>query len=206
MKSLEKVISRIESELDEKDQVREIALKSSRAIVRLSGTILRGLHSGEKGETELVELRDELSRLSSLLKSNQDIAFTGYVMTAFQEFSEVNIIKSILENDDVPSPEDIEVPSVGYLLGLGDSVGELRRFCLEELKSGKTDRASYFLERMEDIFVALLRFDLPDAIVPIRRKQDVARSLLEKTRGDVAVATSARNLQDKLEEVLRKKT
>jgi translin len=113
-------------------------------------------------------------------------------------------VLSMLESDDVPSPEDLEVSSTGYLLGLGDSVGELRRFCLDELKAGRTERANHFLERMEDIFVALMRFDLPDAIVPIRRKQDVARSLLEKTRGDVAVATSARNLQDRLEEVLRK--
>ncbi len=204
MKSLDKVASMIEAELDEKDQVREIALKSSRAIVRLSGTILRGLHGGEKGETELLELRDEMSRLSGLLKTNQDLAFTGYVMTAFQEFSEVSIVLSILEKDDVPSPEDLDVPSVGYLLGLADTVGELRRFCLEELKAGRTDRANYFLERMEDIFVALVRFDLPDAIVPIRRKQDVARSLLEKTRGDVAVATSAKNLQEKLEQALKR--
>jgi translin len=204
MKNLEKVISEIEAELEEKDQVREVALKSSRVIVRLSGTILRGLHSGQKGTAELAELKDELSRLSSLLKNNPDIAFTGYVETAFQEYSEVSIVLSILEKDDVPSPEDLDVSSTGYLLGLGDSVGELRRFCLDELKAGKTERANYFLERMEDIFVALIRFDLPDAIVPIRRKQDVARSLLEKTRGDVAVATSARNLQDKLEEVLRK--
>jgi len=49
-----------------------------------------------------------------------------------------------------------------------------------------------------------MRFDYPDAIVAVRRKQDVARSLLEKTRGEVAVSASAMNLQRKLEEVYRK--
>jgi translin len=83
-------------------------------------------------------------------------------------------------------------------------VGELRRFCLEELKTGKVARANHFLDRMEDIFTAIMRFDYPEAIVPLRHKQDVARSLLEKTRGEVAVAASAKNLHEKIEEILRK--
>ena len=48
MKNLEKVVSKIEAELDEKDEVREVALKSSRAVIRLSGSILRELHRKEK--------------------------------------------------------------------------------------------------------------------------------------------------------------
>jgi len=204
LKNLEKIVSEIESELEGKDKVREAALKLSRTIVRLSGSAIRGLHTGEKPEKEFAELKGQLAKLSEILKQNPDVASTGYVETAFQEYSEAEIVRSILEKGDVPSPADLGVSSTGYLLGLGDSVGELRRFCLDELKTGRTDRANYFLERMEDIFVELMRFDLPDAIVPIRRKQDVARSLLEKTRGDVAVATSARNLQDKLEEALKR--
>ncbi len=40
-----------------------------------------------------------------------------------------------------------------------------------------------------------MRFDYPDAIVAIRKKQDVARSLLEKTRGEMTVAMSNRTAQ-----------
>ncbi len=204
MKNLEKIVSDIESELAEKDKVREVVLKSSRSIVRLSGTVMRSLHVGEKTDKDMAELSEELSKLSKILSENPDMASAGYVETAYQEYAEARIVMSILEKGDVPNPSELGVTSTGYLLGLGDSVGELRRLCLDELKAGRTDRANYFLDRMEEIFVGLMRFDLPDAIVPIRRKQDVARSLLEKTRGDVAVATSARNLQDKLEEALKR--
>ncbi len=62
MKNLEKVVSKIEAELDEKDQVREVALKSARAVARMAGTILRGLHKGQDGKTSLVELKDEVSQ------------------------------------------------------------------------------------------------------------------------------------------------
>lgn len=204
MKNLDKIMVRVESELDEKDQVREVALKSSRAIVRMSGTLMRGVHTGSRDSAALAELKDETSSLSSLLATNPDLATAGYVETAFQEYAELGIVMSIVDTDDVPSPEDLGVSSNVYLLALGDSVGELRRLCLDELKSGRVDKANYFLEKMEDIFVSLMRFDYPDAIVPVRRKQDIARSLLEKTRGDVAVATSAQKLQDKLDLVLKK--
>lgn len=136
MKNLEKTVSKIEEELDEKDEIREVALKSSRAIVRLSGELLKGLHRGERVANDLGDLKDEVSRLSSLLSDHPDLYSAGYVENALQEYAEVEIVMSILEKDDVPSPEDLEVDSVPYLLGLGDTIGELRRFCLDELKRG----------------------------------------------------------------------
>jgi len=60
---------------------------------------------------------------------------------------------------------------------------------------------------MEEIYDQLMRFDHPSAIVPIRRKQDVARTLIEKTRGEIAVATRGKILEEsisKLEERLHK--
>jgi len=204
LKNLEKVISKIETELDEKDQVREVALKSSRVVARLSGGILRGLHRGADVKAEVRELKDEVSKLGSLLSEHPELESAGYVEGALQEYAEVCMVISLIEKGDVPSPEEIGVDSIPYILGLGDSVGELRRLCLSELKVGNVARANHFLEIMEDMFAALMRFDYPEAIIPIRRKQDVARSVLEKTRGEVAVAASARNLQEKLEEVLKR--
>ena len=205
MKNLDRVVSKIEAELDEKDQIREVALKSSRVVVRLSGNIVRGLHKKIERTAELEALKDEVSNLSSLLREHPELEHAGYVENAFQEYAEVNVIMSLVDRADVPSPEELNVGSVPYLLALGDSIGELRRFCLDELKGGKVAMANKYLEMMEDLFTALMRFDYPEAIVPLRHKQDVARSLLEKTRGEVAVAASARNLHERLDEVLKKK-
>ncbi len=202
--NLERAVSTIEKELDEKDQIREVALKSSRAIVRLSGSILKGMHRGEDVKTSLDELRDEASRLSSLIADHPDLVTAGYVENAFQEYAEVCIVLSLVERHDVPLPEQLRIGSVAYLLGLGDAVGELRRFCLDALRKGDLEVSNRYLDMMEDIFTALMRFDYPDALVAIRRKQDVIRSLLEKTRGEVAVATAAGRLQGKLDELLRK--
>ena len=204
MKNLEKVGSRIESELDEKDQIREIALKSSRLIVRLSGRLVRSLHKEKAQDQSIEELREEVSKLSGLLRGHEDISNAGYVHSALQEYSEAMILMSILETGDVPSPQELGVGNVPFLLGLGDSVGELRRLCLECLREGDVKKAGTFLDIMEETFSALMRFDYPDAILPLRHKQDVARSVLEKTRGDVAVAVSAGRLENKLDDILKK--
>lgn len=201
MKNLEEAVAKIELELDEKDQIREIALKSSRAVVRLSGSALKDLHRGVDIGPKLAELKDEASRLSNLLLDHPDLARTGYVESAFQEYGEVGMVMSLLSKDDVPLPEDLGIGSIPYLLALGDTIGELRRFALEELRKGNTERANNHLDVMEDIYHALMRFDYPDAIAAVKHKQDVARSLLEKTRGDVAVATNAKRLHDKLDDL-----
>ncbi|MCJ7562590.1 MAG: translin family protein, partial [Thermoplasmata archaeon] len=140
--NLEKVVTKIEEELDEKDQIREVALKSSRAVVRLSGGIMKSIHRDEDITEALDELKDEASMLSSLITDHPDLWSAGYVESAFQEYAEVGIILSILERDDVPSPDDLGVSSVAYLLALGDSVGELRRLALDELKRSNVIRAN----------------------------------------------------------------
>ena len=50
------------------------------------------------------------------------------------------------------------------------------------------DDARVLFERMEAVGDNVLGFDVPDAIAPIRRKQDVARSIIEKTRSDITNA------------------
>jgi len=171
----------------------------------MSGSILRGLHRKEDVSEQFKDLKEEVSRLTGLLSDHHDISSAGYVESAYQEYAEAGIMISLLEKGDVPTPDELGIGNVPYLLGLADTVGELRRACLDELKSGKVEKANAHLERMEDIFAELMRFDYPEAILPIKRKQDIVRSLLEKTRGEVAVAASTRDLHARLEEILKKK-
>jgi len=91
--------------------------------------------------------------------------------------------------------------SIGDMVGLGDTVGELRRFALENLRRGDTRVAWSYLEKMERILDALMRFDYPTSLVALKRKQDIARGLIEKTRGEVAVAARSQELAEKLDAV-----
>lgn len=198
MKNLDAIANRIQARLDEKDTVREIAIKSSRAIIRISGSVIHSIHKGEDIEEMMSEALDEAQRLRSLLLEHPELLNSGLVEDAMQEFCEAAILLSIYRHEDLPSPEELDVPYTAYLLGLADCIGELRRFALEALRAGQTEKASEYLEMMEEFFQVIMRFDYPDALVSIRRKQDIARSLLEKTRGEVAVAVSSKRLGDRI--------
>ncbi len=205
MKNLEEIATRIESRLDEKDAVREVAIKSSRAINRLAGSIVHSIHKGEDINSLMHEALDETHRLRSLLEDYPDLWASGLVEGSLQELSEAAILLSLVnDDDDLPDPDALGVPLASYLLGLADAVGELRRFALEKLRGGDVEEATKYLEMMEDIFLVIMRFDYPDALVAIRRKQDVARSLLEKTRGELAVAVNSRRLQAKIDGLAKK--
>jgi translin len=156
------------------------------------------VHKRENVEAMMDEATDEANRLRSLLSDHQDIWHSGMVEDAMQELAEAAIMVSIASEGDLPTPEELGVPMSSYLMGLADSIGELRRFALDALKEGRMEDALRYLEMMEDMYQVIMRFDFPDALVAIRRKQDIARSLLEKTRGEVAVGVSSKLLGEKL--------
>src|SRR5436853_6552102 len=85
MKNLDDVIEEIESRLDEKDEVRELTIKSSRTIARLSGSAIQGMHRGNDVDTQLQETREEILKLRSLLKDHPDLYHTGIDENPMQE-------------------------------------------------------------------------------------------------------------------------
>ncbi len=190
--------------MNEKDTVREVALKSSRAVIRLSTTAVRIIHRGDDPSEMLMEAKDEAMRLRSLLHEHPDLFHSGFVENALQELVEACIVHALNKGETIPSPEELGSTDAGYLLGLADSVGEMRRFALDALRDGDVEGATLQLNRMEYVFETLMRFNYPSALVSIRRKQDIVRSLLEKTRGEISLAHSNLTLSCEVQE-LRKK-
>jgi translin len=53
---------------------------------------------------------------------------------------------------------------------------------------------------MEDMYYVLVTMDYPDAITGnLRRATDIARSIIEKTRGDLSLSIGQRTLREALE-------
>ncbi len=199
---LQEVGNTIEEELDDKDSVREIAIKSSREIVRLSSRAIMKMHRGENCSEEIKKVKDEVWHLRSLLlKEYPDIYYAGFVQNAMQEYVEAMLFYSVMHNRDWPTHKDLNVNATAYLMGCGDLVGELRREVLENLREENFERAEEYLKIMEEIYEMLLRFNYPSGLVPIKQKQDLARALVEKTRGEITIATMNRRLEKKLTEI-----
>ncbi len=204
MEELREIADQIESELDDKDTVREIAYKSSRAIIRLSGGAIRAMHRGENPQTLLNEARDEAAQLKTVAADHKDISSTGFVESAYQELAEAFVLNAIINGEKLPSPRSLGITSTSYVLGLGDVIGELRRQVLDHIRKDDIDTASKYLEMMEIIYDILMRFDYPSGMLPIRKKQDVGRMLVEKTRGEVTLAMRSSGLEKKIARLEKK--
>jgi len=202
MKNLEAIAKKIEKKLDEKDNLREKAIKKCREIIRVCRKAIGGMHGENISEEEITQACTLNKELKNILKNYPDLSMAGYVEHASQELVEGCCLLAILQDEQLPTPEKLDVSYSSYLLGLGDVVGELRRNILDLIKIGEMERAEDFFEKMEQIYSVLMRFDYPSGFVPIKKKQDVARQLIERTRGTLLLSGKNWSLEEKLDGLL----
>ena len=194
----------ISRHLKEKDRAREEALALTRAVVRSSGAAIRSVHRGELDRALDLAGRagEDLASILNLLKEHPDVRYSGLVDGAEQEYAEARIVYSLITEGGIPHPREVGVEMTSYLAGLGDAVGELRRHILDLIRLGRPEEGEVHLAAMEEIYHLLISFDYPDAVTKgMRRKGDVARSLLDRTRGDLTNAIGQRRLEVQLREV-----
>ena len=202
MRNLEGIIKKIDGHISEKDQAREQALKISRDIIIKCRKAIQKLHTDNWDDAEALIDRsgEDIEKLNSVTENFPDLIHEGFVDNAAQEYVEAQCFYAILQDKELPDPDSLHTTYKAYLLGLGDVVGELRRGALDLVIKGDTDRAYNYLGYMDNIYDALMQFDYPSNLVPIKRKQDIARSLIEKTRGELAVASCERRIDDRANE------
>jgi len=200
--NISEIIEEIREVLDKKDELREEALKLTREIVRLSGDSIKALHREEiETAKERLEKAEELvKKLKEKLRGHEDLYFTGYVQSAHQEYVEALLFYCYLIGKEFPSPREIGIPEADYALGIGDFIGELRRYFLTLLLKGDLEKAQEVYAFMEKVYDELVTLEYPKGLVNIRQKQDQARYILERTLEDLTRAKINKDLEKKLEE------
>ncbi|CUX77430.1 Uncharacterized protein MJ0175 [Thermococcus chitonophagus] len=201
---IEEVIRKVKEVLDEKDSLREEALQITREIVRLSGDSIKAMHRGElkTAEERLRRAGELVSLLREKLGNHPDLYYTGHVQTANQEFTEATLLYHYLTDKNFPGYEDLGVPPQDYILGVGDFIGELRRYFLISLMEGDIERAEETYRFMEEVYEELMTLEYPKGLVNVRQKQDQARYILERTLEDLTRAKLNMKLERKLEEAI----
>ncbi len=202
--NLSEIIRQIKDYLDERDNVRDKALKLSRDIIRTSGWAITSLLSGdtENAEWHLTQLRDITARFIGLLEPYPELLNSGFANNALSEYVEAIVLQNILTTGTIPGPGELGVNPVPYLQGLADVVGELRRMILENLRKNRIEDNWRLLEYMETIYLHLSTLDYPDALLPgIRHKTDTARRLVDETKAFLVDIQSRKEL----EKLLKKK-
>jgi translin len=189
--------------LKEKDAAREISFKKVRQLIRTCGDGIRCLHRGDfsGAEKRAENARALMADTAEELSAHPDLSHSPSTRAGQMEYAELMAVSRLLTEKRVPTMAEVGVPPAPYLSGLGDTVGEIRRHILNLLRRGETGEAEEYLEISESIYDVLMGFDYPKAITgELRHKQDVARSLIERTRADVTNAVLQKDLSRKLEE------
>ena len=174
--------------LSELEKKRTKAMETSRIITRKTKNMIHGIHVREDYREIADGIRKDVDGLIDYLRDDPCIFYLAVVQDSLGEYAEAFIFASVIEKKDVPSCEDLGIPPQAWVMGLADSIGEMRRMVLTYLIDGDIDNARELFDRMDSVGDDVLSFDVPDAIVPVRRKQDVARSIIEKTRSDITNA------------------
>lgn len=200
--SLEAIGERARSHFTAKDQAREKALELCREATRLSTNAIRAVHRQEyaEGKKSLSRAKSLLKDISRTLAAHPDLFYVGYVHDATKEFVEGCVTLALVQGKGLPSPEDLGVSYPAYLNGMGEAVGELRRYLLDTIRKGDLSRCEEVMAAMDDVYGILVTMDFPEALTQgLRRTTDSVRGILEKTRGDLTVAFEQRGLQKQLE-------
>lgn len=195
-------LKKISSQLDDVEHRREVLIKGTRGVIMKCSKSIMALHRGllEDAAKLLEEAQTELSSLRAHTRDDLE----RYLINAEQEFVEAYQLKCVYEKTSLAGIDDLKVATSSYLLGLLDSIGEIKRMIYDNLRTERTSDALKLFALMEDLYGSIYPFAVYDNIVPgIKRKLDVAKLLIENARSTLT-EESNRNLLIKRIDILER--
>jgi len=199
--NLESIADQIRESFSTKDAAREKVLPLCRRTIRNCANAIRAVHRQEFDQaTKLLQsARNLLSEAEQGISAYGELGHAGFVKDAQKEFAEGSITLALVTGNRLPDPDELGIDAAAYLNGLGEAVGELRRYLLDGMRRGNLSQGEELLSAMDDIYNTLVTMDFPDAITGgLRRTTDMVRGVLERTRSDLTLAIGQKGLVDKL--------
>lgn len=203
MNKLEELTDKAHQDFEARHQIRENALKLTRQLTRNAAHAIRAIHRGEAdaADANMAEAREIVAELKKSVEPDPEIYYSGYTQDALKEYVEAQVTIDLIQNHPVQLPEDLGIEYATYLRGLAETIGELRRRCLDILRHGYSDEVERLLDLMDEIYALLVTVDYPDAITHgLRRQTDLVRGIIERTRADLTTSLGEQRLQQSLKE------
>jgi len=201
------IFSGVESSLSDSGKLfesvvvrREKLIKESREVIALSAKSIVSIHNSKF--TEAKELQKLASQKLEDLRKVAVSDLLRYILPSEVELVECSIVLALSTNSDLPSREQLGVEPASYILGLLDSIGEMKRLVLDTIRKGDFENAQRTFEIMERLYLLLAPFSVYDHVVGgSKRKLDVARILIEDVRGTVTEESRRRELIRSVEQL-----
>jgi translin len=171
----------MEKEFIDIDSKREELIRNSRDVIRLSGQAIIHIHSKQiiDGEKKLKLAEKKLRHLQKIGKGG----LFKHISVAEQEFVEGMSLLCISKNLELPLAKKLKISNSSYITGLLDCIGEMKRMVFDKIRQGDISEANNIFDTMQKIYELIFPFAEFDKVIPgIRKKTDVARTLIESVR------------------------
>jgi len=201
---LEDIAEQIRRGFTELDAAREKVLPCCREVIRNCSQAIRAVHRQEFDQAAklLKTARSLLDEAQKAAVDYSELNHTGFFKDAQKEYAEGSILLAVVGGKPIPSPGLLGIDAAAYLNGLGEAVGELRRYLLDSMRQGDISRGEELLWVMDDIYSVLVTMDFPDAITGgLRRTTDMVRGVLERTRSDLTLIMRQKDLESRLDNI-----
>jgi translin len=199
---LDPVAESLRERFDAMNEAREIGLSESRKAIRSCGNAIRAMHRYEMDQAKVLldEAKAHLEAAQGALSPHPEVLHAGFVHDAQKEYAEGMITFALVTGAAMPTIDGLAISAASYAKGMAESIGELRRHILDLMRQGELERCEELLGSMDDMYYVLVSMDYPDGITQgLRRLTDVARSIIERTRGDYTTSSIQSALRDSLE-------
>lgn len=209
MIDFETLSDQIRESFEEKNEIRDNALAQSRNLIRHAARAIRAIHREDEAlaQEHLAEADDLAQALREGLSAYPELYFSGYAQDALKEYTEAHLTVATILDKEWPTPDDLQVEYATYLNGMSEVVGELRRRIMDIMREGHSPEVERLLDVMDDIYAQLVTMDFPDALTyGLRRRTDIARSIIERTQADVTISFRQQQLEKRIADFSNKLT
>ncbi|PIZ52413.1 hypothetical protein COY27_00255 [Candidatus Woesearchaeota archaeon CG_4_10_14_0_2_um_filter_33_13] len=159
------------------DSERELLIKKSRDVLKLSKQIIYAIHRDEIVEAAklIVQIEKEKAALDNMSKHSPKMSCEGSYKVAIQEYVEAILYFNFVKNGKLI---DLKVAPEHFVLGVADLPGELVRKAVYLAGKGEVDKVIKIKDEVDELYGQLLKFDFRDN--EIRRKVDGIKYDLRK--------------------------
>lgn len=201
------IAEQLRQQMEECHQAREAGLHYCRKAIQLCARAIRSLHRREFETCRdlLTQAHTAIQKARERLRPYPALYHAGFLHDAEKEYVEGEVLYAIVLGNPLPEPSELEVGTPAFLNGMAEAASECRRYVLDLLRAGEIVHAETLLQVMDEIYDELITFDYPDALTGgLRRACDALRAVLERTRADLTLTATQKQLENALASVYQK--
>ncbi len=162
------------------DAKREMLIKKSREILKLSKQIIYSVHRNEMSEAKalITEMHKGMEEFNGTVKGHQKLLYSGTFKITVQEFIEAITFYELIANHSLPDFKKLNVDAEFYLLGLCDLTGECVRKAINSAIKEDYKTVMMMKDLVSELYGEFMKFDFSNG--ELRKKYDSIKYDLKK--------------------------